>query len=253
MKFAVQLSSNVAIFFDRRLVMDSTSDTIGVQSFNDIEHYLVNFNKEISEDADDHEQSYALPSSGTGTVENGGNLYSDPTSIYHSSCDDATNVSRKIGHTSLESSVSTCNSSVMPNVSTSCFDLDTGPDGLAPHLLALQGAPVGVATRVMEDNLTEDMLPTTTDLSQQNSNDNNDDRYRTVTIVPSDDNQTGQVSYVLIVSQPDGKGDDADVDTDLSIYDFKEEKAGHDPLPLKQEDEPPKKYRRHSSVCINVI
>lgn len=53
-------------------------------------------------------------------------------------------------------------------------------------------------------------------------------QFQTVTIVPSEVNQGGEVSYVLIVSQ--GEGDKAaaheDEDLDLSVYDFKEDKGG---------------------------
>ena len=62
-----------------------------------------------------------------------------------------------------------------------------------------------------------------------------DDSYQTVTIVPSEMNQDGgDVSYVLIVSQPDGEDqkDEKDINIDMSIYDFKEEKAG-----ILQEDD----------------
>ncbi|KAG8228148.1 CCCTC-binding factor (CTCF) [Ladona fulva] len=49
------------------------------------------------------------------------------------------------------------------------------------------------------------------------------DAYQTVTIVPSDTNP-GEVSYVLIVQQPDDK-DDKD-DQDLTVYDFDEGEEG---------------------------
>ena len=46
--------------------------------------------------------------------------------------------------------------------------------------------------------------------------------YQTVTIVPTSEvNQSGEVSYVLIVSPPDEDKNAAD----LSVYDFKEEKG----------------------------
>lgn len=57
---------------------------------------------------------------------------------------------------------------------------------------------------------------------------NTGNSYQTVTIVPSDTNP-GEVSYVLIVSQPDeGKEDLAKADMDMSVYDFHEggDKAG---------------------------
>lgn len=50
------------------------------------------------------------------------------------------------------------------------------------------------------------------------------DAYQTVTIVPSDTNP-GEVSYVLIVQQPDDKDDKGD-DQDLTVYDFDEGEEG---------------------------
>ncbi len=44
------------------------------------------------------------------------------------------------------------------------------------------------------------------------------DQYQTVTIVPSDGN-TGEVSYVLIVQQPDDDKDKDDGD-EMGVYDF---------------------------------
>lgn len=226
--------------------MDSTADTIGVQSLNEIENYLVNFNKEISEDAD---QRYMLTSPGSGHVENGSHLYSDPSAMYQSSsCD--TSLGSKVDRTRLTSSVDSVNSTLVPNVQASCFDLDAGSDGLAPHLLALQGAPVGVATRVMttDDNPADDIMQTSTDISNQTSTSSNTP-YQTVTIVPSEVNQGGEVSYVLIVSQPDGKGTDAD--TDLSIYDFKEEKVAVDVDESFKQEEESSKRRRSATVSID--
>lgn len=51
------------------------------------------------------------------------------------------------------------------------------------------------------------------------------DAFQTVTIVPSEANP-GEVSYVLIVQQPDDK-DEKNNDQDLTVYDFDEgEEAG---------------------------
>lgn len=48
------------------------------------------------------------------------------------------------------------------------------------------------------------------------------DAYQTVTIVPSETNP-GEVSYVLIVQQPDEEKDKEDCeDHDLTVYDFDE-------------------------------
>lgn len=48
------------------------------------------------------------------------------------------------------------------------------------------------------------------------------DAYQTVTIVPSETNP-GEVSYVLIVQQPDEEKDKEDgEDHDLTVYDFDE-------------------------------
>lgn len=55
-----------------------------------------------------------------------------------------------------------------------------------------------------------------------------EDTFQTVTIVPTETNP-GEVSYVLIVQQPDGEGDNKEKeepedndDQDLTIYDFED-------------------------------
>ena len=211
--------------------MESAADSIGVQSLNDIENYLVNFNKEIAEDVED--EGYMITPSGSGSLENGGNLYTDPSAIYSS----ASETSVKMGSSGVPSKTSVA----------TCFDLDSGADGLAPDLLALQGAPVGVATRVMEDGLDdEELMDQSTTEQEKQANGDND--YHTVTIVPSEVNQGGEVSYVLIVSQNDGKSDEADAD--LSIYDFKEEKPTVDSSALDEDDDHARKPGRSSSVSV---
>lgn len=58
---------------------------------------------------------------------------------------------------------------------------------------------------------------------------NSGDAYQTVTIVPTDNNP-GEVSYVLIVQQDEGKDDEEggdELDQDMTVYDFDEnEEAG---------------------------
>ena len=59
---------------------------------------------------------------------------------------------------------------------------------------------------------------------------NTGNSYQTVTIVPSEVTQGGEVSYVLIVSQPEGetapgKQSNKDLSLDMSVYDFKEDKG----------------------------
>ena len=50
-----------------------------------------------------------------------------------------------------------------------------------------------------------------------------------MTIVPSEVNENGEVSYVLIVSQPDdGTKQEDDDDMDMSIYDFKVTASGRE-------------------------
>ncbi|PNF42636.1 hypothetical protein B7P43_G01275 [Cryptotermes secundus] len=61
------------------------------------------------------------------------------------------------------------------------------------------------------------------------------DAYQTVTIVPSDTNP-GEVSYVLIVQQPDDKDDKGD-DQDLTVYDFDEGEEGGIALESGDEDD----------------
>lgn len=93
-----------------------------------------------------------------------------------------------------------------------------------------QGRSAGEAVQPSEQPTFVAMQPGTshdgTDEQQVILNTGNS--YQTVTIVPSDTNP-GEVSYVLIVSQPDeGKEDLAKADMDMSVYDFHEggDKAG---------------------------
>lgn len=230
------------------MMMDSGAE---VQSLNEIENYLVNFNKEISGDDSDHR--FMLTSPASSHIENSGSLYSDAGHVFQ--------VSSSIdSHLKTEQcSLSTSNS--LTNVTpASCFDLDTAGDGLAPHLLALQGAPVGIATRVItaDDNPadSDDMQTTNTeDISNPTaSGSQNTGSFPTVTIVPSELNQGGEVSYVLIVSQQNGK--ETDGDADLSVYDFKEEKSIVDPDAFNDEDEeeeerPQRRGRRSVAVCLS--
>lgn len=53
-------------------------------------------------------------------------------------------------------------------------------------------------------------------------------QYQTVTIVPSDVDQSGEMSYVLIVSQPEKQDEEEKqiTDADMSVYDFKEDRSG---------------------------
>ncbi|XP_046997162.1 transcriptional repressor CTCFL isoform X2 [Schistocerca americana] len=64
---------------------------------------------------------------------------------------------------------------------------------------------------------------------------NTTDTYQTVTIVPSDTNP-GEVSYVLIVQQPDEKDDKTD-DQDLTVYDFDEGEEGGIAMESGDEDD----------------
>ncbi|XP_067003349.1 transcriptional repressor CTCFL isoform X5 [Anabrus simplex] len=64
---------------------------------------------------------------------------------------------------------------------------------------------------------------------------NASDAYQTVTIVPSDTNP-GEVSYVLIVQQPDDK-DDKGEDQDLTVYDFDEGEEGGITMESGDEDD----------------
>ena len=72
--------------------------------------------------------------------------------------------------------------------------------------------------------------------------------YQTVTIVPSDVNQGGEVSYVLIVSQGDETKQE---NVDMSVYDFKEEakifdEQADEDAPMEQTT--PRKIIRHHPI-----
>ena len=89
--------------------------------------------------------------------------------------------------------------------------LQNSEDSSQPHLVAVQSADgcTPHTLHVIENSVASStansfLVPTS------------GTNYQTLTIMPSDNNQGGEVSYVLIVSQGDG-------DKNLSVYDFKEE------------------------------
>lgn len=78
---------------------------------------------------------------------------------------------------------------------------------------------------------------------------NSGDAYQTVTIVPSDTNP-GEVSYVLIVQQPEteekearptetetAEGEEADGEQDLTVYDFEDNEDNEAPVESEVEDD----------------
>jgi len=223
--------------------MDAASDTMGVQSLQDIENYLTNFNKEIS-DVTDHRFVLAAATASDNP------LYTDASAIYNSSSS-----GMKLERSRLEADV---DSSAGDQTN---FDLSAGADGLIGHvspqqLLALQGAPIGATpVSVTADDMGQDGSADSQLEQAENASvaeaASGAGSFHTVTIVPSEVNQSGEVSYVLIVSQQEGKDDD-DVNADLSVYDFKEEAktaAESDELFQKVEvDQQSKRSIRRSSM-----
>lgn len=78
---------------------------------------------------------------------------------------------------------------------------------------------------------------------------NSGDAYQTVTIVPSDTNP-GEVSYVLIVQQPEteekesrsaeteaAEGEEAEGEQDLTVYDFEDNEDNEAPVESEAEDD----------------
>lgn len=78
---------------------------------------------------------------------------------------------------------------------------------------------------------------------------NSGDAYQTVTIVPSDTNP-GEVSYVLIVQQPDAEdkeskpiaregteGEEGEGEQDLTVYDFEDNEDNEVPVESEVEDD----------------
>ena len=201
--------------YDVLQIMDVAGDTMGVQSLQDIENYLTNFNKEIS-DVTDHRFVLAAASASDNP------LYTDASAIYNSASSSVGGM--KLERSGLDAGV---NSGAVDQTN---FDLSAGADGLIGHvspqqLLALQGAPIGatpvsVTTDEMgQDGNAESQLEEADDGSVAQAS--GAGSFHTVTIVPSEVNPSGEVSYVLIVSQQEGKDDD--INADLSVYDFKEE------------------------------
>ncbi|CAH1778754.1 unnamed protein product, partial [Owenia fusiformis] len=79
-----------------------------------------------------------------------------------------------------------------------------------------------VALQAGDQGQAQIIVPSTQGTSNEGQVVLNQDNYQTVTIVPSDNQQGGgEVSYVLIVSQPDGDKDAENMD--MSVYDFKGE------------------------------
>lgn len=64
-----------------------------------------------------------------------------------------------------------------------------------------------------------------TEVAEESGQIGSSDAYQTVTIVPSDTN-SGEVSYVLIVQQPDDKNEKGGEDQDLTVYDFDDAEEG---------------------------
>jgi len=193
--------------------MDSAGDTMGVQSLQDIENYLTNFNKEIS-DVTDHRFVLATASASDNP------LYTDASAIYNSS-------SSSVGGMKLERSGLDADRVDSIAADQTNFELSAGADGLIgqvspQQLLALQGAPIGATpVTVTTDDICQDGNAEQAEDSSVVQEASGAGSFHTVTIVPSEVNPSGEVSYVLIVSQQEGKDDD--VNADLSVYDFKEE------------------------------
>lgn len=223
--------------------MDAAGDTMGVQSLQDIENYLTNFNKEIS-DVSDHRFVLATASASDNP------LYTDASAIYNST-------SGNIGGMKLERSALDAGVIESSAGDQTTFDLAAGADGLIGHvspqqLLALQGAPIG-ATPVSVT--TEDMgqdgdADTHVEQSSTSVAQSGAASFQTVTIVPSEVNPSGEVSYVLIVSQQDDKEDDANAD--LSVYDFKEEAKtavdSQEPFQKVDMEQQPRRSGRRASM-----
>jgi len=219
--------------------MDSAGDTMGVQSLQDIENYLTNFNKEIS-DVTDHRFVLAAASASDNP------LYTDTSAIDNSSSSSVAGM--KIERSGLDAGVDS-GAGDQTN-----FDLSAGADGLIgqvspQQLLALQGAPVGATpVTVARDDMDQEDGNVDDSFTQASGAGS----FHTVTIVPSEVNPSGEVSYVLIVSQQEGKDDD-DVNADLSVYDFKEEaknavESGDFYQKVEVDQQAKKPYRRASMV-----
>ena len=200
------------------LEMDSAGDTMGVQSLQDLENYLMNFNKEIS-DITDHRFVLAAASASNNP------LYTDISAIDNSSSSSVAGM--KIEWSGLHAGVDS-GAGDQTN-----FDLSAGADGLIgqvspQQLLALHGAPVGATpVTVTRDDMDQEDGNVDSHLEQAEDDSftqaSGAGSFHTVTIVPSEVNSSGEVcSYVLTVSQQEGKDDD-DVNADLSVHDFKQE------------------------------
>ena len=205
--------------------MESAADGGGVQALQDIESYLANFNREISDEPVPTFTFMAGASDGQGSNE----LYADPNAVYQTSSK---------GHLKLEGSSDNTALKQIPQQVISAVAV--GDSGIS--LLASNGQLDGqtfslgdTATYVdrSSNDQVEEMSCNSSTVQRVNVSSNNDmmlqqqqsagqagsGGFQTVTIVPSEVNQNGEVSYMLIVSQPDD-----DKGGDMSVFDFKEEK-----------------------------
>jgi len=171
-------------------------DPSGVQSLADIESYLANFNKEIS----DHNQAYMFGGSIDNAIVGSNPVYTDlnvvcPSSQFKLESSNRDRLMHENGDRDVEGHCGYDeDGSIDPYSSSKGDDLNGNGGGgdSDPH-----------------------------------SGSANNSTYQTVTIVPSSVNPSGEVSYMLIVSQEQDDGClDKGENPDLSVFDFKEEGAG---------------------------
>lgn len=109
-----------------------------------------------------------------------------------------------------------------------------------PQMVAIQNEEDSSQPQIVEAQMVSQEQPTQEEAIQQKDGDgaNSGNAYQTVTIIPSAVAQGGEVSYVLIVSHPDGEQEkEGDENMDMSVYDFKEEVKGVGNVQTVEEEE----------------
>ena len=257
--------------------MDGANGDGSSESLNDIQSYLANFNKEISSNGQQTfiltsatgEQLYEQANGdqdGSADSEHEDNKLNQPlltpappslddegdsegyvpnpiTTIQPSDDPDPGYIQGETTHLM----VTAGQTGVVTTVSDSGQGMVQVQEGPPPQLIAVQpDANTGQSQLVTvvpdaQTNNTHLLSPDGLDGSTSDGSvvlNSNNQNYQTVTIVPSEVNQGGEVSYVLIVSQPE-EGKDESGNLDMSVYDFKEEAKGVDDEDTLEEEESP--------------
>ncbi|XP_048515665.1 transcriptional repressor CTCFL isoform X2 [Athalia rosae] len=199
----------------------------GPESVTEIQTYLETFNKEIEGGQGEQLQHVQLQQvEGLAGSDDGGTYFVDQSGQYYyqASSDDAPVITQVQIQEAEDGDVQNEGDEVVEDQYHEIEELesvDTGEDAGKQEVVSTNGSNQMVI--------------------------NSGDAYQTVTIVPSDTNP-GEVSYVLIVQQPESeekeiRADDAEVvegedgEQDLTVYDFEDNEDNEAPVESEAEDD----------------